>query len=172
MVALPWYRNCGAYEFTIVSIIHVLQLCKRMPARCIGCPWRLLYTTFDHGMSLRTLYRKMKNCCDYEESPAFILVRDTEGHVRSDLILTMLNKTWLFKCAYELRTLRLATPGHPFLGSVFNHRQAGPPLRVVLRQITHCSDQDWRKTCKQNPKKCVVHWYGYCVHALELDLVQ
>ena len=32
-------------------------------------------------MSLRTLYRKMTHECSDDDSPAFVVVRDTEGHV-------------------------------------------------------------------------------------------
>nr|CAB3264612.1 oxidation resistance protein 1 [Phallusia mammillata] len=57
----------------------VLSLCKNLPARCVGCPWKLLYSTFEHGMSLRTLYRKMNRLS--EDSPVAIIVQDTEGHI-------------------------------------------------------------------------------------------
>lgn len=56
-----------------------LQLCRHLPARCIGCPWSLLYSTFEHGISLQTLYRRMNQ--RYEDSPAVVVVKDSNGQV-------------------------------------------------------------------------------------------
>uniref|UniRef100_H2XX66 Oxidation resistance protein 1 n=1 Tax=Ciona intestinalis TaxID=7719 RepID=H2XX66_CIOIN len=56
------------------------QLCRHIPARTIGCAWKLLYSTFEHGMSLRTLYRKVTNKY-HEDTPVVIVVQDSNGHV-------------------------------------------------------------------------------------------
>ncbi|XP_078481137.1 oxidation resistance protein 1 [Ciona intestinalis] len=58
----------------------LLELCRHIPARTIGCAWKLLYSTFEHGMSLRTLYRKVTNKY-HEDTPVVIVVQDSNGHV-------------------------------------------------------------------------------------------
>lgn len=48
-----------------------------MPARTIGYPWRLIYSTEQHGFSLKTLYRDMQGV----DSPVMLVVKDTNDNI-------------------------------------------------------------------------------------------
>lgn len=52
-------------------------LVPEMPGRTIGYPWHLVYSTYKHGFSLKTLYRVMHGL----ESPILIVVKDTNDKV-------------------------------------------------------------------------------------------
>lgn len=56
----------------------VPQLGPQLPSRLTQQPWHLLYSTGRDGFSLRTLYRSGAR----PDSPALLLVRDTEAQVR------------------------------------------------------------------------------------------
>lgn len=56
----------------------VPQLGPQLPPRLTQQPWHLLYSTARDGFSLRTLYRSGAR----PDSPALLLIRDTEGQVR------------------------------------------------------------------------------------------
>jgi len=51
---------------------------SKLPASAIGYPWKLLYSTYNHGMSLKTLYRKVNN---EESKPCLFLVKDQSSHI-------------------------------------------------------------------------------------------
>ncbi|ESO82286.1 hypothetical protein LOTGIDRAFT_146643 [Lottia gigantea] len=53
------------------------QLSNALPPRTIGYPWTLVYSSENHGFSLKTLYRNMQGL----DSPVLIVVEDTNGHV-------------------------------------------------------------------------------------------
>lgn len=54
------------------------QLGPQLPPRLAQQPWHLLYSTGRDGFSLRTLYRSGAR----PDSPALLLIRDTEAQVR------------------------------------------------------------------------------------------
>lgn len=56
----------------------VPQLGAQLPPRLTQQPWHLLYSTGRDGFSLRTLYRSGAR----PDSPALLLIRDTEAQVR------------------------------------------------------------------------------------------
>lgn len=56
----------------------VPQLGPQLPPRLTQQPWHLLYSTGRDGFSLRTLYRSGAR----PDSPALLLIRDTEAQVR------------------------------------------------------------------------------------------
>lgn len=56
----------------------VPQLGPQLPPRLTQQPWHLLYSTARDGFSLRTLYRSGAR----PDSPALLLIRDTEAQVR------------------------------------------------------------------------------------------
>lgn len=56
----------------------VPQLGPQLPSRLTHQPWHLLYSTGRDGFSLRTLYRSGAR----PDSPALLLIRDTEAQVR------------------------------------------------------------------------------------------
>ena len=63
---------------TILGRILKLSLCfdqlnQYMPARTIRYPWTLIYSTEQHGFSLKTLYRDMQGV----DSPVMLVVKDT-----------------------------------------------------------------------------------------------
>ena len=57
----------------------MLQLTCHLPARAVGYPWRLIYSSDKHGFSLQTLYRFMAAV----ESPVLLLIKDSNDRVRS-----------------------------------------------------------------------------------------
>ncbi len=60
--------------------IILFQISNNLPSAAVGHDWILVYSTFKHGISLRTLYRNML-ACDLPESPVILLVRDDQHKV-------------------------------------------------------------------------------------------
>ncbi|XP_076869328.1 nuclear receptor coactivator 7 isoform X2 [Brachyhypopomus gauderio] len=56
---------------------HIQSLAGHLPARIQCCPWRLVYSTAEHGTSLRTLYR----CTAQVERPVLLLIKDMHKQV-------------------------------------------------------------------------------------------
>ncbi len=54
------------------------QLVINLPSGAVGRDWYLIYSTFKHGISLRTLYRKMMM---YEKLPVLLVIRDEKKKV-------------------------------------------------------------------------------------------
>uniref|UniRef100_A0A8C9FZI3 TLDc domain-containing protein n=1 Tax=Pavo cristatus TaxID=9049 RepID=A0A8C9FZI3_PAVCR len=59
--------------------LFTAQLARRLPARVQGYPWRLAYSTLEHGTSLKTLYRKSASL----DSPVLLVIKDMDNQVRS-----------------------------------------------------------------------------------------
>uniref|UniRef100_A0A6I8NK54 Nuclear receptor coactivator 7 n=1 Tax=Ornithorhynchus anatinus TaxID=9258 RepID=A0A6I8NK54_ORNAN len=59
------------------SLVLASQLAHRLPARVQGYPWRLAYSTLEHGTSLKTLYRKSASL----DSPVLLVVKDMDNQV-------------------------------------------------------------------------------------------
>ncbi|CAK8685497.1 unnamed protein product [Clavelina lepadiformis] len=57
----------------------ILELSKHLPARTEGCSWRLLYSTYEHGISLRTLYRNLNK--RNEDGPVIMVIQDNENYL-------------------------------------------------------------------------------------------
>ncbi|XP_022257322.1 oxidation resistance protein 1-like isoform X1 [Limulus polyphemus] len=64
-------------ESEILTEEHCRELAKHLPHRVEGCPWILIYSSFKHGFSLKTLYREMAKF----ETPVILAVIDSEGTV-------------------------------------------------------------------------------------------
>lgn len=60
---------------------HLRKLNSTLPSRTIGHCWALVYSTFQHGFSLKTLYRKME-CYD---TPVLLVVMDDAQHIFGSL---------------------------------------------------------------------------------------
>lgn len=60
---------------------HLRKLNSTLPSRTIGHCWALVYSTFEHGFSLKTLYRKME-CYD---TPVLLVVMDDAQHIFGSL---------------------------------------------------------------------------------------
>ncbi|XP_036414353.1 nuclear receptor coactivator 7 isoform X2 [Colossoma macropomum] len=56
---------------------HIESLAAHLPARVQGCVWDLVYSTAEHGTSLRTLYRKTAQV----ERPVLLLIKDVHNQV-------------------------------------------------------------------------------------------
>ncbi|XP_040285034.1 nuclear receptor coactivator 7 isoform X2 [Bufo bufo] len=56
---------------------HIEKLAHRLPARVQGYPWHLVYSTHQHGTSLKTLYR---NVCSVDR-PVLLVVKDMDNQV-------------------------------------------------------------------------------------------
>ncbi|XP_046857870.1 oxidation resistance protein 1-like isoform X2 [Xenia sp. Carnegie-2017] len=61
----------------ILTNHQILQLSQCLPSRTIGHSWRLFYSTYLHGISLKTLYRTL---ADYD-SPALLVILDDSHQV-------------------------------------------------------------------------------------------
>ncbi|KAL2082194.1 hypothetical protein ACEWY4_022012 [Coilia grayii] len=62
---------------TLLDHTHIQKLCGRLPARVQGYPWRLAYSTVEHGTSLKTLYRNMAAL----DCPVLMAIRDMDNQV-------------------------------------------------------------------------------------------
>nr|XP_003215631.1 PREDICTED: nuclear receptor coactivator 7 isoform X4 [Anolis carolinensis] len=71
--ALPVLKNQSA----LLENMHVEQLARCLPARVQGYPWRLIYSTQEHGTSLKTLYRKSASL----DSPVLLVVKDMDNQI-------------------------------------------------------------------------------------------
>ncbi|XP_077156316.1 nuclear receptor coactivator 7 isoform X2 [Paroedura picta] len=71
--ALPVLRNQSA----LLENMHVEQLARCLPARVQGYPWRLVYSTQEHGTSLKTLYRKSASL----DSPVLLVIKDMDNQI-------------------------------------------------------------------------------------------
>ena len=59
------------------------QMMFHLPYKAVGRDWYLIYSTFKHGISLRTLYRNMM-LFENEDSPILLIVRDEQKKVIKD----------------------------------------------------------------------------------------
>ncbi|XP_033120142.1 nuclear receptor coactivator 7-like isoform X2 [Anneissia japonica] len=66
-------------ETLLLTNEHIRQFVvgKYMPARIEGHSWCLVYSTAEHGFSLKSLYRKMQG----EEGPMLIIIKDTDNRL-------------------------------------------------------------------------------------------
>lgn len=65
------------------------SLCAELPTLVRGREWELLYSTWKHGISLLTLYRRST----YLSGPCLLVVEDSRGTVFGGLLLSPLNPT-------------------------------------------------------------------------------
>lgn len=56
----------------ILEASHVKELCKELPPRTVGHTWQLAYSTFRHGASLKSLYRRLSAT----DSPVLLVIKD------------------------------------------------------------------------------------------------
>ncbi|KAK1806615.1 hypothetical protein P4O66_005121 [Electrophorus voltai] len=56
---------------------HIQSLASHLPARIQCCLWHLVYSTVEHGTSLRTLYR----CMAHVDRPVLLLIKDMRNQV-------------------------------------------------------------------------------------------
>ncbi|XP_059970964.1 nuclear receptor coactivator 7 isoform X2 [Mesoplodon densirostris] len=61
----------------LLENMHIEQLARRLPARVQGYPWRLVYSTLEHGTSLKTLYRKSASL----DSPVLLVIKDMDNQI-------------------------------------------------------------------------------------------
>lgn len=65
------------HNSALLEDVHVEKLAQRLPARVQGYPWRLAYSTLEHGTSLKTLYRKTSSI----DSPVLLVIKDMDNQV-------------------------------------------------------------------------------------------
>ncbi|XP_065590279.1 nuclear receptor coactivator 7 isoform X2 [Cyrtonyx montezumae] len=71
--ALPVLKHHSA----LLENMHIEQLARCLPARVQGYPWRLAYSTLEHGTSLKTLYRKSASL----DSPVLLVIKDMDNQI-------------------------------------------------------------------------------------------
>jgi hypothetical protein len=69
-------------ETVMLTNQRLLQLTVSLPRRLIGYDWKLIYSTFCHGISLKTLYRNMLHVT----GPVIVLVQAKEEEVFGALL--------------------------------------------------------------------------------------
>ena len=67
----------GLMTSPTLDSFYVVQLNRILPSRTVGHCWELVYSTFQHGFSLSTLYRKM----EVYDSPVLLVVTDDAHQV-------------------------------------------------------------------------------------------
>ncbi|XP_071405103.1 nuclear receptor coactivator 7 isoform X1 [Pithys albifrons albifrons] len=65
------------HHSAVLENMHIEQLARRLPARVQGYPWRLAYSTLEHGTSLKTLYRKSASL----DSPVLLVIKDMDNQI-------------------------------------------------------------------------------------------
>ncbi|XP_068933566.1 nuclear receptor coactivator 7 isoform X2 [Petaurus breviceps papuanus] len=65
------------HHSALLENMHIEQLARRLPARVQGYPWRLAYSTIEHGTSLKTLYRKSASL----DSPVLLVIKDMDNQI-------------------------------------------------------------------------------------------
>ncbi|KAM9563910.1 nuclear receptor coactivator 7 isoform 4-T10 [Guaruba guarouba] len=65
------------HHSALLENMHIEQLARSLPARVQGYPWRLVYSTLEHGTSLKTLYRKSSSL----DSPVLLVVKDMDNQI-------------------------------------------------------------------------------------------
>ncbi|XP_053566693.1 nuclear receptor coactivator 7 isoform X2 [Bombina bombina] len=65
------------HQSLLLNDIHVEKLAHHLPARVQGYPWNLVYSTQNHGTSLKTLYRNLASL----DSPVLLVVKDMDNQV-------------------------------------------------------------------------------------------
>jgi len=85
------------------------SLCKKIPPRVEGYPWSLIFSSSEHGFSLKSLYRKTSAY----ECPMILFVQDTNDHIFGALCSTTIHmsehyygtgETFLFSFHGQFRT--------------------------------------------------------------------
>uniref|UniRef100_A0A8C3RK59 Nuclear receptor coactivator 7 n=1 Tax=Chelydra serpentina TaxID=8475 RepID=A0A8C3RK59_CHESE len=71
--SLPVLKHHSA----LLENMHIEQLARCLPARVQGYPWRLTYSTLEHGTSLKTLYRKSASL----DSPVLLVIKDMDNQI-------------------------------------------------------------------------------------------
>ncbi|XP_064081814.1 oxidation resistance protein 1-like isoform X7 [Macrobrachium nipponense] len=72
---------------------HVRKsLYKKLPVRCQGYSWKLVFSTAQHGFSLNSLYRKMTDV----DSAVLVFIQDTNQNVFGALVSCSLHVSELF----------------------------------------------------------------------------
>ncbi|XP_007448032.1 PREDICTED: nuclear receptor coactivator 7 isoform X1 [Lipotes vexillifer] len=61
----------------LLENMHIEQLARHLPARVQGYPWSLVYSTLEHGTSLKTLYRKSASL----DSPVLLVIKDMDNQI-------------------------------------------------------------------------------------------
>ncbi|XP_077638359.1 nuclear receptor coactivator 7 isoform X2 [Lonchura striata] len=65
------------HHSALLENMHIEQLARRLPARVQGYPWRLAYSTLEHGTSLKTLYRRSAAL----DSPVLLVIKDMDNQI-------------------------------------------------------------------------------------------
>ncbi|XP_074436915.1 nuclear receptor coactivator 7 isoform X4 [Larus michahellis] len=65
------------HHSALLENMHIEQLARHLPARVQGYPWRLAYSTLEHGTSLKTLYRKSASL----DSPVLLVIKDMDNQI-------------------------------------------------------------------------------------------
>lgn len=71
--SLPVLKN----QSVLLENMHIEQLARFLPARVQGYPWRLVYSTQEHGTSLKTLYRKSAAL----DNPVLLVIKDMDNQI-------------------------------------------------------------------------------------------
>nr|XP_025035438.1 nuclear receptor coactivator 7 isoform X2 [Pelodiscus sinensis] len=71
--SLPVLKHHSA----LLENMHIEQLARCLPARVQGYPWRLAYSTLEHGTSLKTLYRKSASL----DCPVLLVIKDMDNQI-------------------------------------------------------------------------------------------
>ncbi|KAI6237600.1 TLDc domain-containing protein [Aphelenchoides besseyi] len=70
----------GSEDSQILDDFMIRQMIDVLPPRAQSYKWQTIYNSDNHGFSLATLYRNLRDWID-DLSPVLLLIRDTEGHV-------------------------------------------------------------------------------------------
>ncbi|KAM4568351.1 TLD domain-containing protein 2-like isoform 1-T1 [Fundulus diaphanus] len=66
-----------SHESQLLDEYHLQKLAAHLPPRTQGYPWQLMYSTVNHGSSLKTLYRNMAGL----DCPVLLVIKDVHKKV-------------------------------------------------------------------------------------------
>ena len=86
-------------------IVHAhthVQIVFHLPSQAVSRDWHLIYSTFKHGISLKTLYRNMM-MFENEDSPILLVVRDEHKkvvNVTPDILAMLSRPQWVLSLTH------------------------------------------------------------------------
>ncbi|XP_038051360.1 nuclear receptor coactivator 7-like isoform X2 [Patiria miniata] len=152
---------------------HVRKLTKQLPARTEGYSWKNIYSTAEHGYSLRNLYRSMNGI----DSPVLIIIRDSSGMIFGALSPCAVKvsehyygtgETFLFNFIdWELNVYRWTGENNFFIKGNYNSLTLGGGDGAFGLWLDGDLYRGRSRSCKTFSNPCLAHDEDFIIADLE-----